>query len=196
MCPPEPPPEDRGPVLLRLARAAVAEALGLPTAPAPPDPLWLSAPGATFVTLRSAGRLRGCVGSVRARRTLGDDVRANARAAAFHDPRFPPLAAAEWDGLAFEVSLLSSPEPLAAASEEAVLAALRPFEDGVILEEGMARATFLPQVWESLATPPEFLTELKRKAGLPAGHWSAEVRVWRYAVEKWEEGDRAGADRG
>ncbi|HEY0783220.1 MAG TPA: AmmeMemoRadiSam system protein A [Thermoanaerobaculia bacterium] len=187
MRPPEPPPDDRGPVLLRLARASVAEALGLATAPAPPDPPWLAAPGATVVTLRRAGRLRGCGGSVRARRPLGDDVRANARAAAFHDPRFPPLTAAEWEGLAFEVSLLSTPVPLRAASEEEVLAALRPGEDGVILEEGTARATFLPQVWESLVTPEAFLAELKRKAGLPAGYWSADVRVWRYAVERWEE---------
>jgi AmmeMemoRadiSam system protein A len=181
----------RGPLLLALARQAIAESLGLAAevegweTEAP----WLRDPGATFVTLMRGGRLRGCVGSIRARRPLGEDVRANARAAAFGDPRFPPLAAAEWPETAVEVSLLTPPAPLAAAaSEAAAAAALRPGIDGVVLEYREKGATFLPQVWKQLPEPRQFLAHLKRKAGLPRSFWSPEVRLLRYTVEKWTEG--------
>ena len=135
------PPADseRGKVLLALAREAIAGALCLhPSAARVPAPelvaLWLRAPGACFVTLTREGRLRGCIGSVRARRPLADDVRANARAAALSDPRFPPLTAGELPATRIEVSLLSAAVPLAAASEVEALAALRPGIDGIILE--------------------------------------------------------------
>jgi AmmeMemoRadiSam system protein A len=180
--------EARGRLLLALARGAIAESLGLPAA-APAQQLpWLREPGATFVTLKSEGRLRGCVGSIRARRPLGEDVRANARAAAFADPRFPPLTAPEWPDTRVEVSLLTPPEPLAPApSEEAAAAALAPGVDGLVLEYQHYGATFLPQVWEQLREPAEFLAHLKHKAGLPRAFWSAEIRLLRYRVEKWAE---------
>ncbi len=152
------------------------------------DDAWLRAPGACFVTLMHAGRLRGCIGSVRARRPLGEDVRANARAAALADPRFPPLAAHELAATRIEVSLLSAPVPLLVRDEAEALAALRPGTDGVILEmRGGERSTFLPQVWDSLPSPREFLGQLKRKAGLPADFWSADLHLFRYTVMHWQE---------
>jgi AmmeMemoRadiSam system protein A len=188
---------ERGRLLLALARRAIEEAVSpAPAAHGEPsaasgerqDDEWLRAPGACFVTLTQAGRLRGCIGSVRARRSLGEDVRANALAAALADPRFPPLAAHEVAATRIEVSLLSAPVPLAVRDEAEALAALRPGTDGVILEmRGGERSTFLPQVWESLPSPREFLAQLKRKAGLPAGFWSAELRLFRYTVMHWQE---------
>jgi AmmeMemoRadiSam system protein A len=184
-------PDAGGRALLQLARASLAEALGLEPAGSAaelaPWQTWLRAPGATFVTLRMDGSLRGCIGSVRAYRPLAEDVRENARAAAFSDYRFPPVTPAELPRLSLEVSLLSAPEPLAVASEEEAFATLRPGLDGVILECAGCRATFLPQVWEQLTAPRDFLAHLKRKAGLPRRFWSPEMRLWRYTVEKWEE---------
>jgi len=149
----------------------------------------LEAPGATFVTLFKNGLLRGCIGTLEARRPLGVDVRANAIAAAFDDPRFPRLGADEFMDTSVEVSLLSAPEVLAADGEQALLAQLRPGIDGVVLELAGRRATFLPQVWDSLRDPTEFLAELKRKAGLPIDFWSAAVHISRYGVTKWRESD-------
>lgn len=179
--------DERGRILLALARDSLVEAFGLGVARSFEAP-WLAEPGATFVTLRGGKELRGCVGTVRAYRPLGEDVRANARAAAFNDSRFPPLTAAELAGVAVEVSLLSAPEPLPPAStEEEALARLRPEVDGLILEYGGYRSTFLPQVWEQLPRPRDFLAHLKRKAGLPPAFWSPDVLLWRYTVAQWEE---------
>jgi AmmeMemoRadiSam system protein A len=149
----------------------------------------LRRPGATFVTLHREGRLRGCVGRLEAIRALGDDVRANALAAAFEDHRFAPLAAHEWTGLHVEVSLLDPSEPLAARSEAEALAALRPGVDGVIFEWRGTRATFLPQVWQQLPEAGAFMAALKRKAGLAAGFWATDVRLSRYRVRSFADHD-------
>jgi AmmeMemoRadiSam system protein A len=171
-------------MLLAIAREAIEQG------PAPLDEVrwnepWLAEPGATFVTLKLDGDLRGCIGSLEPRRPLGVDVAANARAAAYLDPRFPPVSRDERRRLQVEVSLLSSAEPIAATSEAEALAALRPGIDGVVLEYGQLRSTFLPQVWESLPDPAEFLGELKRKAGLPRAFWDPGIRLSRYTVEKF-----------
>ena len=148
---------------------------------------WLAQAGASFVTLTRSGSLRGCIGSLEAARPLGDDVADNARGAAFRDPRFPALTAAEWPACRVEVSLLSAPRPLRFADEDDLLAQLRAGEDGVILEAGGRRATFLPQVWESLPEPRAFLRELARKAGLASDTRLARCRLSRYRVVKWAE---------
>ena len=178
--------EERGRLLIRIARESVSEALGLGAAGRHDDP-WLHQPGATFVTLMRRGDLRGCVGSVRAFRSLFDDVWSNARASAFHDSRFPPVSRQELAEISVEVSLLSTPEPLCFEGEEEALRLLRPGVDGVILEAGPHRATFLPQVWEQLPEPRDFLLHLKRKAGLAPAFWSPEVEMYRYTVFKWME---------
>ncbi len=177
---------DRGHVLLAHARSAIAEALTLGAHPAP-ERTFLQRPGATFVTLRSGGELRGCIGSLQARRPLGADVRANAVAAAFDDPRFAPLRAREYAGIDVEVSLLSAASPLPVASEDELHSQLRAGIDGLILELGRRRSTFLPQVWEMLPGAREFVDELKRKAGLPRHYWSDGLRFSRYTVEKFIE---------
>jgi AmmeMemoRadiSam system protein A len=189
---PSPGPAERGALLLRLARAAIGSRLGLATPEALPEPQWLGAPGATFVTLRAGGDLRGCIGSVAAVRPLGVDVRENAVAAAFRDPRFPPLGRHELGGLSVEVSVLSEAEPIPAVTDEAsAIASLRPGVDGVILEAGgFLRSTFLPQVWDELPDAAGFLANLRRKAGLPARAWEPSWRLLRYTVEKHAEGDR------
>jgi AmmeMemoRadiSam system protein A len=114
-------------------------------------------------------------------------VRENARAAAFRDTRFPPLARAELPRIAVEVSLLGPAVPLPVRSESEALARLRPGQDGVILDYRAARATFLPQVWEQLPDPASFLAHLKQKAGLSPSFWSPEIRLSIYEVTKWEE---------
>lgn len=179
-------PPALGPVLLALARNAIARSLGARGVTTPDHPA-LAAPGATFVTLRAHEDLRGCIGSLAAFRPLREDVEANARAAAFRDPRFPPLARAELAVTTVEVSLIGPSEPLRACSLAEALAVLRPGLDGVVLEHGRHRATFLPQVWEDLPEPAAFLAALVRKAGLPAGFWHDDVRLARYAVQKFAE---------
>jgi len=183
-----------GELLLRIARAAIAKRLGI-AASADDSASWLEEPGATFVTLNLEGALRGCIGSLQPHRALRDDVRENAIAAAFRDPRFAPVARDEFDALSIEVSLLSPAEPVACRDEADAICKLVPGADGVILELGARRATFLPQVWESLPDPRRFLAELKLKAGLAADYWSTEMRVSRYGVEKWSESGTRPAGR-
>ena len=175
-----------GQILLPIARAAIARELGRPAAAAE-DAEWLREPGATFVTLKQRGELRGCIGTLQAYRPLLEDVKANAVAAAFRDPRFPPLSASELDDTQVEVSLLSPQEPIAFEDEAHALAQLRPGIDGVVFEYGYHRSTFLPQVWEDLDDAAEFLGHLKHKAGLPPDFWDAGVKLARYTVSKWSE---------
>jgi hypothetical protein len=175
-----------GNVLLRHARGAIGQHLGQRTEQLPAHPA-LGEPGATFVTLMRRGELRGCIGSLEAHRPLEQDVRENSLAAAFRDPRFPPLRAEEFSETRVEVSLLTAPEFMPAASEAEALALLRPGVDGLIFTHRCNRATFLPQVWESLPDPRQFLAQLKRKAGLSADFWSDDVQLARYQVQKWKE---------
>ncbi len=139
---------------------------------------------ACFVTLNIENRLRGCIGSLEARQPQIMDIIKNAHAAAFHDPRFPPLTEEEYDRLSIQLSLLGKPVEMETGSEEALLAALRPGIDGLILENGtMQRSTFLPVVWESLPEPRLFLSRLKQKAGLPGDYWSDTLRFKCYTVD-------------
>ncbi len=177
---------EKGTVLLRLARAAIARELGFVSHDLPRSD-WLEQPGATFVTLTLNGRLRGCIGSLEAHRALYDDVCHNAVAAAFRDPRFPPLRREEFAQVVIEVSLLGTPEPLPSGNETDVLSRLRAGRDGVILEYGHSRATYLPQVWAQLPEPSDFIAHLKEKAGLPADFWSGDIRLSRYGVQKFSE---------
>ncbi|KAF0163281.1 MAG: hypothetical protein FD157_3151 [Rhodocyclaceae bacterium] len=177
---------DLGPALLVRARNAIAAKLKQPTQ-AEPVHSALSQPGATFVTLTQNGQLRGCIGSLQAHRALDQDVRANAVAAAFSDPRFPPLTLAELPHTRVEVSLLTAPQPMKFSDEADAVRQLRPNVDGIIFIAGQRRGTFLPQVWEQLPDPRQFLAHLKQKAGLPANYWSSEVELQRYEVQKWKE---------
>ena len=176
----------RGATLLALARSSLDEALR-GEASSRPEADWLEQPGACFVTLKQEGRLRGCIGSIHAHRTLAEDVCENARAAALRDPRFSPLSADELDRTSIEVSLLSPLEPIEFASEEDLLAQIRPAIDGLVLEYERYRGTFLPAVWENLPRPADFLRQLKRKAGLGTDFWSRDLKIWRFTVDHWSE---------
>ena len=120
-------------------------------------------------------------------RTLYDDVRRNALAAALEDTRFPPVVPEELDGLSLEVTLLSAREPLVCHSEHDALEQLRPGVDGLLLTFGSRRATFLPQVWESLPKASTFLDALKEKAGLERGFWHRSIVLERYTAQIWSE---------
>jgi AmmeMemoRadiSam system protein A len=148
---------------------------------------WLQQAGATFITLKKDGTLRGCIGSLQATRPLGIDVIENALGAAFRDPRFKPLTADEWAKCEVEISLLTPPKPLRFADEADLLAQIKPGEDGLILECDGRRATFLPQVWEDIPEVRVFLRTLARKAGLPDDTRLGRCRMWRYRVAKWKE---------
>jgi hypothetical protein len=138
---------------------------------------------ATFVTLRREGRLRGCVGTLEAQQPLVADVAESAWGAAFRDPRFERLRAAELEGLEISISVLGALEALRVASEEELIAKLRPGVDGLLLREGGLRGTLLPAVWQHVPEARDFVREVKRKAGLPDDHWSASLEILRYEVE-------------
>jgi uncharacterized protein len=138
---------------------------------------------ATFVTLHENGELRGCIGMLEACRPLVVDVAENAFAAAFEDPRFSPVTADEVDALEIHISILSPPEPMTIKDEADLLSQLRPGIDGLIIQDGFRKATFLPSVWEELSDPREFLHHLKRKAGFSPDHWSKSFRAFRYTAE-------------
>jgi hypothetical protein len=178
--------ENKGLLLTHLARAAIARQFGLPVVQLP-HPTWLDELGSVFVTLTRKGQLRGCIGSLEAHRSLGRDIEANAQAAAFRDPRFLPLTEHELDQIRVEVSILSKPEAMTFSNEANALAQLRPGIDGVIFQSDEHRSTFLPQVWQQLPEPREFMGHLKQKAGLPTDYWSDQVRLFRYTVDKYEE---------
>lgn len=144
----------------------------------------LAAPGAAFVTLRRDDRLRGCIGTLDPYRPLAEDCAANAYAAAFRDPRFPPLDGAEYPLLHLHISVLGPTRPLSVSTEAELHDRLRPGEDGLVLEEGTRRATFLPNVWEQVPDPRTFVRQLKRKAGLPDDYWSTSMRFGRYSIEE------------
>jgi AmmeMemoRadiSam system protein A len=175
-----------GNVLLSIARAAIAGQFGLHFSVREDAP-FLHRPGATFVTLQRNAQLRGCIGSLSAHRALLVDVRANACASAFQDPRFAPLRFEELSTVRIEVSLLSVPQAIDCRDENDALSQLRPGVDGIVLHAGSHRGTFLPQVWDTLPEPRRFLAELKRKAGLAPDFWDAGVRLSRYTVRKWTE---------
>jgi hypothetical protein len=181
--------DDAGRTLVSIARAAIADELnGSAASPRGATEPWLAQAGATFVTLTLEGKLRGCIGSLRAERALGVDVAENAKAAAFRDPRFPRLSLEEWPRCLVEVSLLSPARPIRFADEADLLAQVRAGEDGLILEAEGRRATFLPQVWEGLPDKRQFLQALQKKAGLPDDTRLARCKVSRYRVIKWKQG--------
>lgn len=197
-------PKSPGKVLLPIARGVISDALGKPKETRPGEIRrdqirpsetvdenypWLHEKGASFVTLTMSQRLRGCIGSLEAHRPLLLDVKTNAYAAAFRDPRFSPLTLAELEATEIEISLLSAKQPMLFSGERDALAQLQPGVDGVIFEFGRYRSTFLPQVWEQLPDVKTFMAHLKHKAGLHPEFWDEEVKLYRYSVKKFKEKD-------
>jgi uncharacterized protein len=180
---------DPGQVLIPLARAAILSAFGKPYGKIAEDFPWLHEKGASFVTLTQNQKLRGCIGTLEAHRPLLIDVKANANAAAFRDPRFSPLTEEELDYTRIEISLLSAMQAMEFSGERDALTQLQPGIDGIVFEFGRYRSTFLPQVWEQLPDASVFMAHLKHKAGLQPEFWDEEVKLYRYTVSKWKEKD-------
>jgi len=175
-----------GQAAFALARNAIARALGEPLIAEPEHPL-LDVPGACFVSLHDReGGLRGCIGRLEPEGPLREELRSNARSAAFRDSRFSPLSAHEWPGLRIEVSLLGPMRPVPASNEADALAAVRPGIDGLVISWHGQRATLLPQVWQQLPAPAAFLAALKHKAGLRTDFWAPDVELHRFEVRHYE----------
>jgi len=177
--------------LLTLAREALEAAVRRQPSP-PVDEAALSAAllsvGCCFVTLTHRGNLRGCIGALQPMEPLFEDVRHHAVQAALEDYRFSPVTPAEITGLEIEISVLTEPQLLDYDDPEDLLHRLRPEVDGVVLREGLHRATFLPQVWEHFSDPQDFLGALCEKMGVPSDTWRrTKLRVQTYQVEKFTE---------
>ncbi len=180
--------EQQGQWLLKFARQTLRYKMGEGTAPtAPSDPV-LSVEAATFVTLKKAGQLRGCIGNLEPVGPLWQGVRDNAINAALNDYRFSPLTVEELPTVHLDISILSKAQPLSYQAPEELPAKLRPGIDGVILRDGQCSATFLPQVWEQLASAEQFLDHLCLKAGLPRDLWrQKQLDILTYQVQCFEE---------
>jgi AmmeMemoRadiSam system protein A len=179
--------EEDGQRLVVLAREAIAHKLGGP-GPVRPEGPWFEQEAATFVTVARKGLLHGCIGTIAPCRSLVDDVVHNALAAAFEDPRAEPFRSEWLPEMGVEVTLLGPLERMQFADRADAVRQIVPGADGLVLRYGSYRSTFLPQVWESLPDPQDFLLELERKAGLPRSFWSEGVELHRFRVQKW--GDR------
>ncbi len=183
------PEKERG-ELLRLARTAITAHLIKDSAierPADPSPLLAEKRGC-FVTLHKAGQLRGCIGTILPVMPLSQCVEENAVNAAFSDPRFPALTAAELSEIEIEISVLTVPKPLSFSSPDDLLKKLKPGVQGVILSSGHRRATFLPQVWEQIGNPESFLIHLCVKAGCTPNCWkSPDTKIEVYEAEYFAE---------
>ena len=139
--------------------------------------------GACFITLLKQGRLRGCIGTLDAYRSILEDVICNAYSAAMCDPRFSPVTTEELDQLELSISVLTEPQEVIVTSESELRAGLAPQVDGLILQDGCHRATYLPSVWEQLPDRTDFIRELKCKAGLPQDYWSSTIKCFKYQVQ-------------
>ena len=182
---------DEQKTLLRLAREALERGVRGETPPpleASSLPPRLQEAGATFITLTRDGELRGCIGTLEPYQPLAEDVREHAVAAALEDPRFLPVRESELDRIQIEVSRLTRPIPLEYRDADDLLSKLRPHVDGVILRDGPRRSTFLPQVWEKIPDPAEFLENLCYKMGVDPHLWRKKhLEVLVYQVEEFHE---------
>ena len=187
--------KDQGQMLVKLARQTMMEQLGFNPCKTDDDALAtarrdkdLQAQRGIFICLKISGQLRGCIGNLAATDSIVEGVRNNAVSAAFHDPRFAPLTADELNEVELEVSVLTENQPLSYDAAEDLLNKLRVNVDGVILRKGALCATFLPQVWEQLPEPEQFLSHLCLKAGLSADAWkTTKLEVSTYQVQCFQE---------
>jgi len=178
-------------ILLKIAREALEKSVTgqpLPSVNLEALPPSLQEDGASFVTLTVQGRLRGCIGALQAYQPLAEDVQEHAVAAALQDPRFPNVTPEELPRISIEVSVLSPRTPLEYQNAQELLKKIRPGVDGVVLQDGLRKATFLPQVWEKLPDPELFLSQLCMKMGAPADLWRKKpLDVYIYQVQEFHE---------
>lgn len=184
--------------LVRLAAAAVVVAVrenGRQYVAVFPAGTALKQRGASFVTLQQDQRLRGCIGTLTACRALAEDVTCNARSAALDDPRFLPLSAIELSETSVSVAVLTTPEAIMFRDEEELYRQLRPCIDGLIVSHRQQRATYLPAVWEQLPAPPDFVAELRKKAGISPALPTTALTFERYNTQHSPILNLANADR-
>ena len=182
--------------LLRFARAVIAAKLG--RAGEPPEKEIAHIPSALleqkrgiFVTLHKKGELRGCIGNIEPTKTIRDGIQENAEYAAFRDTRFSPLGSEELDDIDIEISVLTKPDKIDHTDDQDLISRITPHVDGVILQKGFRKATFLPQVWDQLSDPEAFLRHLCLKAGMRADEWKkGKLDVAVYQVDSFEESGR------
>jgi len=181
----------QGQALVGLVRQTIAEKLGKKSITVDPETLAdiaFQEHRGTFVTLTINKQLRGCIGNLDSTESILAGIKRNAINAAFHDPRFSALKAHELDQVDIEISILTEPKRLEYGDSKDLLSKLRVHVDGVILSKGSANATFLPQVWEQLPRPEQFLSHLCMKAGLPADDWEkSRLEILTYQVQYFEE---------
>jgi len=187
----QPLKKNQGQALITLARQTISESLGKKSISVDPqthaDSAFQDHRG-TFVTLTINKQLRGCIGNLDATESILAGIKRNAINAAFHDPRFSQLKAHELNQVDIEISILTEPERLEYGDSKDLLSKLRVHVDGVILRKGSASATFLPQVWEQLPRPEQFLSHLCMKAGLPGDDWEkSRLEILTYQVQYFEE---------
>ena len=190
---------NKGRLLLQIARASITEAYtetnntsensSEKNSSVNISENWLEEKGACFITLMQNGKLRGCVGTLEVYRSLIEDVKANAQAAAFNDRRFSRLCTGELARTQIEISLLSSMQVINFDNEQSLLNQLQAGVDGVVFEYAKQRSTFLPQVWQQLPSKKSFISQLKQKAGLPSDFWADDIKISRYNVHKWKDSD-------
>lgn len=176
--------------LLSIARQSIkqgltsGEALRLDLTPF--SGILVEQPG-VFVTLTQAGELRGCIGNLETSEPLVHSVASSAFNAAFRDRRFPALSAGELDHTEIEISILSEMQPMSVENRNELIKQLRPGIDGLLFEDGAYRSTFLPQVWDKLNGPEDFLQQLMIKGDLPSDYWSESIRFSRYQTLSFHE---------
>jgi AmmeMemoRadiSam system protein A len=182
---------DEQQILLRLAREAMTlrvKGMKLPRLDLSSLPERLREDGVSFITLTIRGSLRGCIGALEPHQALAEDVREHAAAAALEDPRFAPVSEHELSTIQIEISRLTRPVPLDYTDADDLISKLKPHVDGVILRDAFQRATFLPQVWEKIPDPVEFLNQLCWKMGVSDNAWRARhLEVFTYQVEEFHE---------
>ncbi|MCB2210441.1 AmmeMemoRadiSam system protein A [bacterium] len=178
-------------ILLQIAREALESSVrtgSLPQINLSSMPPSLQKDGASFVTLTISGKLRGCIGALEAYQPLARDVQEHAMAAALQDYRFPNVRPGELDSINIEVSVLTPRSPLDYDGPDDLINKLRPGVDGVVLQDGPRKATFLPQVWDQLPNPEQFLSQLSLKMGAAADVWRKKpVKVFSYQVQEFQE---------
>ncbi len=183
--------KEKGQLLLKIARLAIENTFTHSEEIAEPADSSLTVKSGTFVTLKIKGQLRGCIGNIEPVKSIYDGVKDNALSAAFHDHRFPALSVEELAKVHIGISILTSPQPLSYSDGDDLVEKLKPGIDGVILRQGRAGATFLPQVWEQLPGAESFLGHLCLKAGLPETAWRdshPEIEVYQVQSFKEEQG--------
>jgi len=127
-----------------------------------------------FVTLKEYNKLRGCIGNIEGNDKVYLSIVDNAIAAAFFDPRFPPITLEELSGIELEVSVLTKPRRFNYEAIDELLTHLDTEKPGVVIEHDGFTATYLPSVWQELPKVNDFLTSLCLKAGLPQDIWQNE----------------------